>query len=90
MTSNIFPDWMLYEYLFRHPEMLQPNLENEFQEHQAIARAISAHDAESATRCVIEHIRNLGIELVRSLGVPQDLVSQREAQILPLLINSNE
>jgi DNA-binding GntR family transcriptional regulator len=23
MTTNAFPDWMLYEYMFRHPELLQ-------------------------------------------------------------------
>jgi len=83
MTSNIFPDWMLYEYLFRHPEMLLPSLEVEFQEHLAIAQAVAAHDAEAAVRCIVEHIRNLGQSLVRSLGLPQDMLVSREAQILP-------
>jgi DNA-binding GntR family transcriptional regulator len=90
MASNIFPDWMLYEFLYRHPELLQPSLENEFQEHLAIFRAIAAHDAETAARCVVEHIRNLGSDLVRSLGLPAQLVSYREEQILPLIIRSNE
>ena len=90
MASNIFPDWMLYEYLYRHPEMLQPSLENEFQEHLAIARAVAAHDAQTAANCVVEHIRNLGSDLVRSLGLPQEMVAKREAQILPTIIFSNQ
>ncbi|OGO33134.1 MAG: hypothetical protein A2Z16_11395, partial [Chloroflexi bacterium RBG_16_54_18] len=90
MTSNIFPDWMLYEYLFRHPEFLQPSLEDEFQEHAAIARAVTSHDAEAAVRCIVEHIRNLGQSLVRSLGLPQELVAEREAQILPSIIFTNQ
>jgi DNA-binding GntR family transcriptional regulator len=90
MTSNIFPDWMLYEYLFRHPEILQPSLEVEFQEHLAIAQAVAAHEAEAAVRCIVEHIRNLGFELVRSLGVPQELVAEREAQFLPFIIFTNQ
>jgi len=90
MISNIFPDWMLYEYLFRHPEMLLPSLEVEFQEHLAIARAISFHEAETAMRCVVEHIRNLGQGLVSSLGLPQELLAEREAQILPSIISTNQ
>ncbi len=90
MTSNIFPDWMLYEYLFRHPEMLLPNLEVEFQEHLAIVQAVAAHDAEAAVRCVVEHIRNLGQSLVHSLGLPQDMLARREAQILPSIQFPNQ
>lgn len=90
MTSNIFPDWMLYESLFRHPERLAPSLQNEFQEHQAIARAIAAHAAQAAVQGMQDHIRNLGLDLVRSLGVPQELLAQREQQILPYLLLKND
>lgn len=87
MVSNIFPDWMLYEYLFRHPEHLQPSLENEYQEHQSIAQAIAAHDGQAAVRAMLAHLRNLGSELVRSLGVSPELLKHREGQILPFLIS---
>lgn len=90
MTSNIFPDWMLYEYLFRHPEMLLPSLDDELQEHLAIAHAVAAHDTEAAVRCIVEHIRNLGQSLVRSLGLPQDMLAKREAQVLPSIVFTNQ
>jgi DNA-binding GntR family transcriptional regulator len=85
MISNIFPDWRLYEYLFRHPELLQPTLENEYQEHAAIARAIAAHDTEAAACSVIEHIRNLSQQLVHFLGIPETALVEKESQVLPLL-----
>ena len=85
MASNTFPDWMLYEYMFRHPELLPSSLEKEYREHHAIVMAISAQDANLATRHTAEHIRNLGRELVDYLGVPGNLLQDREQQIAPLL-----
>lgn len=85
MTSNIFPDWMLYEYMFRHPELLESSLEKEYLEHQAIVDAIASHDAELAAQYTLEHIHNLGRELVDFLRIPANLVKKIEQQIAPLL-----
>ena len=82
---NTFPDWMLYEYLFRHPELLAGSMESEYQEHCAIVEAISAHQPELAVERTLEHIMNRGKELEAFLGISGDLVHATEDQILPLL-----
>jgi len=38
---NTFPDWMLYEYLFRHPELLKKSICNEYNEHRGIVDALT-------------------------------------------------
>jgi len=83
-VSNRFPDWMLYEYMFRHPELLQPSLTREYLEHKAIADALSAHAPDLAVQKIVEHIRNLRQEFEDFLGIPGDLLRQKEAQIAAL------
>jgi DNA-binding GntR family transcriptional regulator len=82
---NTFPDWMLYEYLFRHPEILDESMENEYREHGAIVEAVACHDPELAVQRTLEHLLNRGRELESYLGIPRDLVQATEDQILPLL-----
>ena len=82
MVSHQFPDWMLYEYMFRYPDLLQPSLTNEYYEHKAIVDAISVQDAELAAIHVITHIKNLGVELVSYLGIPRNLLAEKEKQML--------
>ena len=81
MTSNLFPDWMLYEYMFRHPELLQVSLDREYQEHRAIVAAIAAHDAQQAVAATLLHIKHLGQELVDYLGIPTGRLQEKERQI---------
>ena len=85
MTSNLFPDWMLYEYMFRHPELLSSSLERELQQHQAIVEAIAAQDAEGALRHTLDHMQQLGEDLVNFLGIPPAELETRIEQILPVL-----
>ncbi len=82
---NTFPDWMLYEYLFRHPELLDSSMSNEYKEHRAIVDALAAHQPELAVERTIKHITNRGRELVDYLEVPKDLVHAKESSILPML-----
>jgi DNA-binding GntR family transcriptional regulator len=78
MVSHQFPDWMLYEYMFRFPELLLPSLTKEYEEHKAIVDAISAMDPVLAVKCVTTHIKNLGEELISFLGVPEALLREKE------------
>jgi DNA-binding GntR family transcriptional regulator len=80
-VSNTFPDWMLYEYMFRHPELLQSSLTEEFKEHKAILDAIAAGDAHLAVKHVVTHIRHLGKEFENYLGIPGELLEEKERQI---------
>jgi DNA-binding GntR family transcriptional regulator len=85
MVSNVFPDWRLYEYMFRHPELLETSLNREYQEHETILDAIAAHDADLAAEKAANHIQNLGKELVAYLGIPVELLHEKEIQIYPIL-----
>ncbi len=85
MASNMFPDWRLYEYMFRHPEVLDVSLAREYQEHCAILNAVAAHEPEQAARQTIIHIRNLRKELIEFLGIPAELLEDKEKQVEPLL-----
>lgn len=82
---NSFPDWMLYEYMFRHPELLESSLTQEYHEHKALVEAIAAGNAELAAKQTLEHVLNLGRELVTFLGIPESLLLPKEQELGPLL-----
>ena len=44
MTTNAFPDWMLYEYMFRHPRAAPSQPKGEYDEHKAIVDALAIKD----------------------------------------------
>ena len=77
MVMNSFPDWMLYEYLFRHTDLLEQILADEYQEHVTLVEAIEAGDANLAEREAIAHIRNLGEELVTFLNIPHEALESK-------------
>ena len=82
MVINSFPDWMLYEYMFRHPELLEGSLHEEYDEHRAIVDALAAHDKIRASQATQVHINNLGEELVNFLDIPQDLMVTKGIQYI--------
>jgi len=82
---NTFPEWMLYEYMFRHPELLTASLEAEYQEHTHLVEALAAGDMNQAVFRASRHIINRARELELYLNVPGELLRQREQQMLPLL-----
>ena len=84
-AANGFPDWRLYEVMFRHPELLSTSLEREYAEHSAIVEALASRDASRAARRALIHIHNLSGELVQFLNVPEGQLAEREAQIWPTL-----
>lgn len=81
MVMNSFPDWMLYEYLFRHTDLLESSLSDEYQEHMALVEAIEAGDADLAERMAIAHIRHLREDLVAYLGISYESLESK-ARIL--------
>jgi DNA-binding GntR family transcriptional regulator len=82
MASNQFPDWQLYEYMYRHPELLEPSLKREYREHESILAAITAGRPEEAEKEIINHIRELRHELISFLSVPEEMILEREAQLI--------
>ena len=79
-----FPDWMLYEAMFRHPEALTESLRAEQEQHRAILDALAARDPEAAARASLDHILSLGKDLETYLGLPRELIQQKEEQFLVL------
>ena len=77
MVMNSFPDWMLYEYLFRHTDLLESSLSDEYQEHMALVDAIEAGDADLAERMAVAHIRQLGEDLAEYLGIPNEVLESK-------------
>jgi DNA-binding GntR family transcriptional regulator len=85
MAANAFPDWMLYEAMFRHPERMQASLKQEHEEHRALVRALGEHDGDMASGIAQRHILNLGKDLVLLLGIPAERLQQKEAELLSYL-----
>lgn len=81
MTTNAFPDWMLYEYMFRHPELLQSTLTREYHEHEAIVDALLSNNPEAASFQVANHIKNLWQDLQTNLDISGDTIREIEKQI---------
>jgi len=77
MVMNSFPDWMLYEYLFRHTDLLEGSLADEYQEHMRLVEAIEAGEADLAEQQALAHIRSLGEELVTFLGIPHEALESK-------------
>lgn len=81
---NTFPDWMLYEHLYRQPQLIENSMLAEFCEHSLIVDALAAHDPDLAVRRAVEHVTNRGREIETFLGLAPKAVRDGEAQILPL------
>jgi DNA-binding GntR family transcriptional regulator len=90
IATNAFPDWMLYEYMFRHPELLHASLKREFSEHQAIVEALATKDPERSSKQVTMHIKNLWHDLLTHLDFSYDSIQQIEHQIEVLFQNHSD
>jgi DNA-binding GntR family transcriptional regulator len=90
VVSNAFPDWLLYEALFRHPELLADSMLSTYKEHVAIVEALKNSDAEHAARRSIEHVMESGKWLEEYLGIPSSLLREKEEQVFPLTKKSKK
>ncbi len=82
MVANGFPDWMLYEAMFRYPEMLASSLAGENEEHRLILSALEAGQPEQAAHHTAAHILHLGKELQQFLNIPAQCIAEKEHLIL--------
>ena len=81
VAANSFPDWMLYQAMYEHPEALEKSVQEEYEEHLSIAEAIEAQDADLAEQRAMEHIRDIGRQIVFYLDVPQELLEKKMVQL---------
>lgn len=85
VVSNAFPDWLLYEALFRHPELMKDSMASTYREHVAIVNALKKGDAEKAMQVSIEHVMESGKWLEEYLDIPAGLLREKEEQVSPLM-----
>jgi DNA-binding GntR family transcriptional regulator len=87
VVSNAFPDWLLYEALFRYPELLADSMLNTYKEHVVIVEALKNGDADRAVQKSIEHVMESGKWLATYLNppVPVELLHEKEAQVSALM-----
>jgi DNA-binding GntR family transcriptional regulator len=76
-ASNTFPDWMLYEAMFRHEELLSGYLAEEYEQHRRLVAALAAGDPKSAEECALAHVLKLGEEMSAVLNLPMETIRER-------------
>jgi DNA-binding GntR family transcriptional regulator len=87
VVANAFPDWLLYEALFRYPELIADSMSGTYKEHVAIVEALKKGDGSQAAQKSIEHLMESGKWLEEYLNIPAELLREKEAQVLPLMKN---
>jgi len=85
VVAYAFPDWLLYEALFRNPEMLADSMATTHQEHIAIVDALRERDGDKAVQKSIEHVMESGKWLEEYQDIPGQLLREKEEQVSPLM-----
>lgn len=85
IVTNAFPDWLLYEALFRYPELLADSMLGTYREHAGIVDALKRRDGERAVQKSIEHVMESGKWLEEYLDIPAELLREKEEQVAPLM-----
>lgn len=78
VVANAFPDWLLYEAVFRKPELLAGSVTQTYEEHTAIMDALIKGDADKAAQKSIEHVLDSGKWLEEYLNIPAELLREKE------------
>jgi DNA-binding GntR family transcriptional regulator len=85
VVANAFPDWLLYEALFRYPELIADSMTSTYTEHVEIVEALKKGDADGAAQKSIEHLMESGKWLEEYLGIPAGLLREKEEQVSSLM-----
>lgn len=87
IVANAFPDWILYEAMFRKPEILVDSMNDMHDEHVLIVNALKKRNGLKAARHSVEHVMESGKWLEKYLNppVPAELLREKEEQVLSLL-----
>jgi DNA-binding GntR family transcriptional regulator len=85
VVANAFPDWLLYEALFRYPELIADSMASTYREHVAIVDALKRGSADQAAQKSIEHLMESGKWLEEHLDIPPALLREKEEQVSSLM-----
>jgi DNA-binding GntR family transcriptional regulator len=81
VVANAFPDWLLYEALFRKPELLADSMARTHQEHIAIVNALKEGNTDNAVQKSIEHVMESGRWLEEYRDIPAGLLREKEEHV---------
>lgn len=85
IASNAFPDWLLYEALFRKPELVSSSVAQAHSEHAAILSAFKKRDPDLAMKVSLEHVMESGRWLENYRNIPSKLLREKEKQVAHLM-----
>jgi DNA-binding GntR family transcriptional regulator len=85
VVANAFPDWLLYEALFRNPDLLADSTATTLKEHIAVVEALKKREGAQAAQRSIEHVMDSGKWLEEYLGIPAKLLREKEEQVSSLM-----
>lgn len=78
---NKFPDWMLYEGLYRDPDTLRPRLQRENEEHRALLAEIAKRNVSGARRIITNHIRIIKRDLIEVFDLSNQTIEEKRQQL---------
>ena len=83
IVANAFPDWLLYEAVFRRPELLADSMAATDNEHLAIVEALKEGDGVKAAQKSVEHVMESGkwLETYLEPPIPAELLREKEEQV---------
>jgi DNA-binding GntR family transcriptional regulator len=88
IVSNAFPDWLLYEALYRKPELVSSSVAQTHDEHAALLNAFKNHNPDLAVKVSLEHVMESGRWLENYRNIPAGLLREKEKQVLHLIKRS--
>lgn len=88
IVSNAFPDWLLYEALYRKPELVSGSVAQTHDEHASILEAFKEHDPDLAVKVSLEHVMESGKWLEIYRNIPAKLLREKEKQVSHLIKKS--
>jgi DNA-binding GntR family transcriptional regulator len=78
IVANAFPDWLLYEAVYRDPELLTDTFSQTYNELKSILDALKQGDADQAVQATMAHVLDSGKWLKEYLDVPAELLREKE------------
>ena len=85
IVSNAFPDWLLYEALYRKPELVSGSVAQTHEEHAAILDAFKMRDPDLAVKLSLEHVMESGKWLEKYRNIPAKLLREKEKHVSHLI-----
>ncbi len=78
---NKYPDWMLYEGLYRDPNSLTPRLQREIEEHRELLDALAHRNVNLAKQISTSHIKVMKEDLIEVFEISSQVLEEKQQQM---------